>query len=127
MRAKLATPGYRIKSVLILYIFVDIIHYLIFRRTSNYSIITEAFYETHLTSFIKWSLCFIAFVLLLLNKYIYMYLLIMVSVFMIWLSITKGDLNYILLLYSSISLWMLGAIGVYLLYFSGKKLWCRNR
>lgn len=117
----------RIKIVLILYILLDIVHYFSFRMSPNYSAFTEAFYETCFTSIIKWILCLVALILMYLpHKKLFSYLLAIIAILMIYFSITRGSLNYILLWYSSISLWILGFIGVFFLYFSSKMLYYRN-
>ncbi len=110
--------------IIIIYLIVDVLHYFTIRINPEYSNITEAFYESNQTTFIKWGLCLLSVIgLFLLEKQkATSYVLIIASISMIWLFIVDGPLNHLLLWYSTISLWILGVLGVYLLYLSGKKI-----
>lgn len=110
--------------IIIIFLIVDVLHYFAIRMNPEYSNITEAFYENNQTTFIKWGLCLLSVIgLFFLEKQkIASYLLMIVSIGMIWLFIVDGPLNHLLLWYSTISLWILGILGVYLLYLSGKKI-----
>lgn len=110
--------------IIIIFLIVDVLHYFAIRMNPEYSNITEAFYENNQTTFIKWGLCLLSVIgLFLLEKQkTASYLLMIVSIGMIWLFIVDGPLNHLLLWYSTISLWILGILGVYLLYLSGKKI-----
>ncbi|MCK0115028.1 MULTISPECIES: hypothetical protein [Gelidibacter] len=110
--------------IIIIFLLVDVLHYFAIRMNPEYSNITEAFYENSQTTFIKWGLCLLSVIgLFFLEKQkIASYLLMIVSIGMIWLFIVDGPLNHLLLWYSTISLWILGILGVYLLYLSGKKI-----
>lgn len=110
--------------IIIIFLIVDVLHYFTIRMNPKYSNITEAFYESSQTTFIKWVLCLLAIIVLLLVKKqkIASYLLIIAGIGMIWLFIVDGPLNRLLLWYSTISLWILGILGIYLLYLSGKKI-----
>ena len=103
---------------------VDVIHYFLLRMNPKYPDITEAFYETNQTTFIKWGLCALGIIGLMLvrNSKAGFYLLILISIVMIWLFITAGPLNHLLLWYSAVSLWILGILGVYLFFLSSKKI-----
>ncbi len=113
-----------INITIIIFLIIDVLHYFTTRMNPEYSDITEAFYESNQTTFIKWVLCLLSIIgLFLLKKQkLISYLLAIVSIGMIWLSITDGPLNYLLLWYSAISLSILGIIGTYLLYLSSRKI-----
>ncbi len=110
--------------IIIIFLIVDVLHYFVVRMNPQYSNITEAFYESNKTTFIKWGLCLLSILgLSLLEKQkTAFYLIIIASIGMIWLFIVDGPLNHLLLWYSAISLWILGILGIYLLYLSGKKI-----
>ncbi|MFC5047425.1 hypothetical protein ACFSTE_07145 [Aquimarina hainanensis] len=113
-----------INIIIIVFLFIDIVHFFIERMNPEYSDITEAFYESNRTTFIKWGLCLLGLLgLFMLKKQkTAQYLLAIVSIGMMWLSITDGPLNHLLLWYSAISLSILGFLGIYLMYFSGRKI-----
>lgn len=109
--------------IVIIFLIVDVLHYFIIRMNPEYSNITEAFYESNQTTFIKWALYILSIIGLIFKKQkTASYLVVIASIGMIWLFIVDGPLNHLLLWYSTISLWILGILGVYLLYLSGKKV-----
>lgn len=110
--------------ILVIFLIVDVLHFFIYRFNSVKSNLMEGVHEISRTTFIKWGLCLLAIVALLLVKKqkTASYLLIITGIGMIWLFIVDGPLNHLLLLYSSVSLWVLGIIGAYLLYLGGKKI-----
>ena len=110
--------------VLVVFLIIDVLHFFLYRFNNVKSDLMEGVHEISRTTFIKWGLCLLGIVGLLFFKKqkIASYLLAVVSIGMIWLFIVDGPLSHLLLWYSTISLWILGVLGVYLLFFSGKKV-----
>jgi len=110
--------------VLVIYLIVDVLHFFIYRYNSVKTNLMEGMHEISRTTFIKWGICLLSIIGLLLFKKqkIAPYLLVITSIVMIWLFIVDGPLNHLLLWYSTISLWVLGIVGIYLLFISGKKI-----
>src|SRR5690554_6720258 len=102
-----------------LYMFIDIIHYFLFRKGYEHpvGIFMEALYETNGVTLIKLILVFISAGLFILerkkgkNKWIF-FLINILGIAMIFFSIKEGALRHILFFYSSISLWILFVMGV---------------
>ena len=120
----------KIKSnIIILFLIVDVIHYFFIRMIPQYSNITESFYESNVTTFVKWVLSLLAIIGLHFYKKqkLAAYLLFLISIGMIWLCIVHGPLNHLLLLYSEVSLWIIGVFGVYILFLSGKEMATKNK
>lgn len=113
-----------ISIIIMIFLIIDVLHYFTMRMNPEYSNITEAFYESNQTTFIKWALCLLSIIGLhfLKKQKVVPYFLVVVSIGMIWVCIVYGPLNYLLLWYSEISLSILGILGIYLLYLSGKEI-----
>ncbi|WP_103864413.1 hypothetical protein [Aquimarina sp. I32.4] len=118
-----------INIIIIIFLIVDVLHYFTMRMNPEYSNITEAFYESNQTTFIKWMLCLLSIIgLFFLKKQKEAsYLLAIVSIAMVWVCIVDGPLNHLLLWYSEVSLSILGIFGIYLLYLSGNKILNKNK
>lgn len=107
---------------LIIFIAIDLIHYFLIRM--NHVLITESYYESKEITFIKLLLCVLALLgLVFSNKNkASSYLTLVASFGMIYLFLFKGPLHYFFLWYSTISLWVLFFLGLYLLYTSIREI-----
>ncbi|WLD24530.1 hypothetical protein NU10_03775 [Flavobacterium dauae] len=119
----------RKEGVYYLFIFIDIIHYFLFRKDYEHPIgvFMEALYETSVVTLIKLILVFISAGLFTLErkkgKSAGITILInILGMIMVFFSIKEGALRHILFLYSSISLWILFIMGVFQISWSVKKL-----
>lgn len=116
-----------------LYIFIDIIHYFLFRKGYEHpvGVFMEALYEISEVTLIKLILVFISTGLFILerkkgkNKWIFFWVNIL-GITMIFFSIKEGALRHILFFYSSISLWILFLMGVFQIVWSIKQLKRKN-
>jgi hypothetical protein len=118
-----------ISYTLISYIIIDLLHLIFFRQKETNgdglkSLLTESYHENIEITFIKLLFCVLALLgLFFSNKNkIFNYLTLFASLGMIYLFLFKGPLNYFYKWYSTISLWVLFFLGVYLLYISFVKL-----
>lgn len=83
---------------IICYLAIDIPHFLMYRINPVYLSCTEAFFESHIVSYIKWFFCamlYMGLVLDMKNKSISFYLLSLPSVAILLLFIVNGPMVHI--------------------------------
>jgi hypothetical protein len=89
---------YLISFLIICYLVIDVSHFFIFRISPSYSSSTEAFFESGIISYIKWSLCLLILAGVTLdikNKRLSFYLMFIPSIAVFLLFFLKGQIVHL--------------------------------
>ncbi len=116
-------------SIFIIYLFVDVVHFLMFRLEPEYFPLMSGFYENHVLSFIKWFLCLLVITSIYLDRKkikISFFFIIISIAGILTLFILKGQWNNLI---KGSLLFKLGIleIGAFLLIILAKKLYTKYR